>query len=155
MSVVEDVWHWLLSPVIATILFGGAVYFFRDGILRFTSEKLSLATQKELQSRQHQFEEKANEVKRGFERIQSTQERVLTSLLEISSERAKAFSGREMEAAEAIWASVGRCHVNHRVTSLWAPTPEIMQRSSLAATVSSRRRGIGGVFGGRPDGVGR
>ena len=49
----------------------------------------------------------------------------------------------------------GRCHVNHRVTSLWAPTPEIMQRSSLAATVSSRRRGIGGVFGGRPDGVGR
>ncbi len=35
----------------------------------------------------------------------------------------------------------GRCHVNHRVTSLWAPTPEIMQRSSLAATVSSRRRG--------------
>ena len=48
-----------------------------------------------------------------------------------------------------------RCHVNHRVTSLWAPTPEIMQRSSLAATVSSRRRGIGGVFGGRPDGVGR
>ena len=49
----------------------------------------------------------------------------------------------------------GRCHVNHRVTSLWAPTPEIMQRSSLAATVSSRRCGIGGVFGGRPDGVGR
>ena len=48
-----------------------------------------------------------------------------------------------------------RCHVNHRVTSLWAQTPEIMQRSSLAATVSSRRRGIGGVFGGRPDGVGR
>ena len=49
----------------------------------------------------------------------------------------------------------GRCHVNHRVTSLWAPTPEIMQWSSLAATVSSRRRGIGGAFGGRPDGVGR
>ena len=48
-----------------------------------------------------------------------------------------------------------RCHVNHRVTSLWAPTPEIMQRSSLAATVLSRRRGLGGVFGGRPDGVGR
>ena len=54
------------------------------------------------------------------------------------------------------WPPQGRrCHVNHRVTSLWAPTPEIMQRSSLAATVSSRRRGIGGVFGGRPDGVGR
>ena len=48
-----------------------------------------------------------------------------------------------------------RCHVNRHLASLWAPTPEIMQRSSLAATVSSRRRGIGGVFGGRPDGVGR
>ena len=47
------------------------------------------------------------------------------------------------------------CHVNRHLASLWAPTPEIMQRSSLAATVSSRRRGIGGVFGGRPDGVGR
>ena len=46
------------------------------------------------------------------------------------------------------------CHVNRHLASLWAPTPEIMQRSSLAATVSSRRRGIGGVFGGRPDGVG-
>ena len=63
------------------------------------------------------------------------------------------------EAFDAVGASFERfcrrCHVNHRVTSLWAPTPEIMQRSSLAATVSSRRRGIGGVFGGRPDGVGR
>ena len=52
-------------------------------------------------------------------------------------------------------AQIGRCHVNRHLASLWAPTPEIMQRSSLAATVSSRRRGIGGVFGGRPDGVGR
>ncbi len=48
-----------------------------------------------------------------------------------------------------------RCHVSRHLASLWAATPEIMQRSSLAATVSSRRRGIGGVFGGRPDGVGR
>ena len=59
-----------------------------------------------------------------------------------------------------LWAMGGygwgrRCHVNRHLASLWAPTPEIMQRSSLAATVSSRRRGIGGVFGGRPDGVGR
>ena len=53
---------------------------------------------------------------------------------------------------EEVW---GRCHVNLHLASLWAPTPELMQRSSLAATVSSRRRGIGGVFGGRPDGVGR
>ena len=63
--------------------------------------------------------------------------------------------GSSFGAAVAIYTAGGRCHVNHRVTSLWAPTPEIMQRSSLAATVSSRRRGIGGVFGGRPDGVGR
>ena len=56
---------------------------------------------------------------------------------------------------EVFWLRHGRCHVNRHLASLWAPTPEIMQRSSLAATVSSRRRGIGGVFGGRPDGVGR
>ena len=62
---------------------------------------------------------------------------------------------RCVDAAVGSVEIVRRCHVNHRVTSLWAPTPEIMQRSSLAATVSSRRRGIGGVFGGRPDGVGR
>ena len=57
---------------------------------------------------------------------------------------------------DCLWQAVRRrCHVNRHLASLWAPTPEIMQRSSLAATVSSRRRGIGGVFGGRPDGVGR
>ena len=108
MTVLEDLWQWLLSPIVATIFIGGVVYLFRDGILRFINEKLSLATQKELQSRQHQFEQKADEVKRGFERIQSTQERVLTSLLEISSERAKAISSREIEAVEAIWASVDK-----------------------------------------------
>ena len=63
--------------------------------------------------------------------------------------------GHEPEPWRPADSLVWRCHVNHRVTSLWAQTPEIMQRSSLAATVSSRRRGIGGVFGGRPDGVGR
>ena len=45
-------------------------------------------------------------MRRDFERIQSTQERFLTAFLEISSERAKAVSKREIEAAEAIWASV-------------------------------------------------
>ena len=67
----------------------------------------------------------------------------------------KAYPGETTEAFCDGHVSGWRCHVNHRVTSLWAQTPEIMQRSSLAATVSSRRRGIGGVFGGRPDGVGR
>ena len=57
--------------------------------------------------------------------------------------------------ALGVYHTCRRCHVNRHLASLWAPTPEIMQRSSLAATVSSRRRGIGGVFGGRPDGVGR
>ncbi len=45
--------------------------------------------------------------------------------------------------------AAGRCHVNRRLTSLWAPTPELTRRSLLAAIVSSRRLGIGGVFGGR------
>ena len=72
-----------------------------------------------------------------------------------ADEQRRAVGGMAESHSEAVDAAERRCHVNHRVTSLWAPTPEIMQRSSLAATVSSRRRGIGGVFGGRPDGVGR
>ena len=74
---------------------------------------------------------------------------------EIKSRELELLTGRVQNLDDRRDAFEGRCHVNHRVTSLWAPTPEIMQRSSLAATVSSRRRGIGGVFGGRPDGVGR
>ena len=66
---------------------------------------------------------------------------------------------RRSRLALSLWEreeiSRGRCHVNRHLASLWAPTPEIMRRSSLAATVSSHRRGIRGVFGGRPDGVGR
>ena len=64
-------------------------------------------------------------------------------------------SGRRLPVDTVMAVLERRCHVNRHLASLWAPTPEIMQRSSLAATVSSRRRGIGGVFGGRPDGVGR
>ena len=77
--------------------------------------------------------------------------------LQVHTPRDRRWSGTHYVSDEdqGEYASRWRCHVNRRVTSLWAPTPEIMQRSSLAATVSSRRRGIGGVFGGRPDGVGR
>ena len=77
-------------------------------------------------------------------------------IIEAEPERLREVTGIGRVRAKRItdaWA--GRCHVNRHLASLWAPTPEIMQRSSLAATVSSRRRGIGGVFGGRPDGVGR
>ena len=108
MSTTENILQWVLSPVFATILFGGLVYLFRDGILQLIKEKLSLAAQRDLQSRQHQFEQELDEVRRDFERMQSTQQRVLASLLEISSERAKAVSKREIEAAEAIWTSVDR-----------------------------------------------
>ena len=108
MSATEIVLQWILSPVVATILLGALVYLFRDVLLRFISERLSLSTQRDLQSRQHQFEQELDEVRRDFERIQSTQQRVLASLLEISSERAKAVSRREIEAAEAIWASVDK-----------------------------------------------
>ena len=74
--------------------------------------------------------------------------------LSIYAEAARA-AGHIVESGPELEAAARRCHVNRHLASLWAPTPEIMQRSSLAATVSSRRRGIGGVFGGRPDGVGR
>ena len=105
MSTTEYILQWLLSPAVTIMLLGGLIYFFRDGMLRLIGERLSLSTQRNLQSRQHNFEKELEEVRRDFERIQSTQQRVLVSLLEISSERAKAVSKREIEAAEAIWAS--------------------------------------------------
>ena len=135
MNVIEDVWQWLLSPIIAAIFFGGVVYLFRDAVLRLINEKLSLATQKELQSRQHQFDQKADEVKREFERIQSTQVRVITSLLGISSERAKAISSREMEAAEAIWASVDKLN---RIL-LTAKTADVLKFDSIEELTASDR----------------
>ena len=98
--------EWLSSPAFAAALVIGVGYLFRDGILRYVTEKLSLASKTELQSRQHQFEQKLDEVRRDFQSFQLTQKSLLTSFLEISSERAKAVSKREIEAAEAIWASV-------------------------------------------------
>ena len=84
------------------------VYFFRSAILRFINDRISLASKRELQSRQHEFEERFDKARRDFESIQSTQEKFLTAFLETSSERMKAVSKREIEAAEAIWASVDK-----------------------------------------------
>ena len=108
MSTTEHVWQWILSPAVAIVFVGALAYIFREGILRLIGERLSLATQRDLQSRHHKFEQELDQVRRDFERMQSTQQRVLASLLEISSERAKAVSKREIEAAEAIWASVDK-----------------------------------------------
>lgn len=108
MSATEHVWQWILSPAVAIVFVGALIYIFREGILRLIGERLSLATQRDLQSRHHKFEQELDQVRRDFERMQSTQQRVLASLLEISSERAKAVSKREIEAAEAIWASADK-----------------------------------------------
>ena len=48
------------------------------------------------------------------------------------------FDAKGAVVAQAEHVPIRRCHVNRHLASLWAPTPEIMQRSSLAATVSSR-----------------
>ena len=106
MSFTEHIFQLLLSPVVAIIVLGTLIYLFREGILRLIGERLSLATQRDLQSRQHKFEKNLDEIRRDFDKIQSMQQRVLASLLETSSERAKAVSKREIEAVEAIWASV-------------------------------------------------
>ena len=135
MSVMENVWQWLLSSAFATAFVGVIGYIFRDGILRFVGDRLSLASQKDLQSRQHQFEKKFDEVRRGFERIQSTQEKLLTSFLEVSSERAKAVSRREIEAAEAIWASVHK--LNHLLAA--TKTADLLKFDAIESSSASDR----------------
>ena len=108
MSFAENVWNLLSPSVLAAGLVVGIGYLFRDGILKYVGQKITLASQKELQSRQHQFKEKIDEAGRDFEKRQSMQQRFLTSFLEVSSQRVKAVSKREIEAAEAIWASVNK-----------------------------------------------
>ena len=106
MSIAESIWPSLLSQGTTIAVLIAVPYLFRDAILRFINDKISLASKKELQSREHEFKTQFDEVRRDFERIQLTQEKFLTAFLEVSSERAKAVSKREIEAAEAIWASV-------------------------------------------------
>ena len=106
MSIWESIGQTVLSQISATGILIFLLYVCRSAILRFINERISLASQRELQSRQHEFEERFDKVRRDFEGIQSTQERFLTAFLEISSERAKAISQREIEAAGVIWKSV-------------------------------------------------
>ena len=88
----------------AVLLLIGVATLCRDTILRYLSKKLDLESQKTLQSRQHRFEEKFDEIRRDFER----QEKFLTSFLDVSSERTKLISQQELKAAEAIWASMNK-----------------------------------------------
>ena len=120
-------------------------YLFRNVILEFIRERISLGSKRELQSRQHEFEEKVEGVRHDFERIQSTQERFLTAFLEISSERAKAVSKREIEAAEAIWASVEK--LNRLFLS--AKTADILKLDAiekLGEADRARMKEFAGVF---------
>lgn len=106
MSIAESILQSLLSQATAIAVIIAVAYLFRDAILRLINDKISLASKKELQSQEHEFKTQFDEVRRDFERIQSTQEKFLTAFLEVTSERAKAVSTREIEAAEAIWSSV-------------------------------------------------
>ena len=106
MSIVESILQSLLSQGTAITVIIAVAYLFRDAILRFINERISLASKTELQSREHEFKTEFEQVRREFERMQSTQEKFLTAFLEVSSVRAKAVSKREIKAAEAIWSSV-------------------------------------------------
>ena len=141
----ENFWHSLLSQVSAVGVLVALAYLFRDVIIGFIKERISLATKRELQSRQHEFEEKFDKVRRDFEGIQSTQEKFLTAFLEISSERAKAVSKREIEAAEAIWASVEK--LNGLLLS--AMTADMMKFDAiekLGGTERVKFRELAGMF---------
>ena len=106
MGIVQNILDALVAQTSAVAILAFVAYLFRDAILRFAKEKISLAAKREMQTREHEFKTQFEEVRREFESIQSTQQRFLTAFLEISSERAKAVSKREIEAAETIWASV-------------------------------------------------
>ena len=143
MSIAETIWQSLLSQASAIVVLIAVAYLFRDAILRFINEKISLASKKELQSREHEFKTQFDEVRRDFERIQSTQEKFLTAFLEVSSERAKAVSKREIEAAEAIWASVET--LNRLLLS--AKTADMLKFDAIRKLGASDRTKFGQLAG--------
>ena len=106
MSIMASIGQSLLSQGTVIAVFVGVAYIFRETILRLVNDRISLASRKDLQAREHEFKTQFDGVRRNFERIQSTQEGFLTAFLEVSSERGKSVAIREIEAAEAIWASV-------------------------------------------------
>ena len=55
MSIAESIWQSLLSQGTAIAVLIAIAYLFRDAILRFINDKISLASKKELQSREHEF----------------------------------------------------------------------------------------------------
>ena len=143
MSIAESIGQSLLSQGAAIGVLIAVAYLFRDAILRFINEKISLASKKELQSREHEFKTQFDEVRRDFERIQSTQEKFLTAFLEVSSERAKAVSKREIEAAEAIWSSVET--LNRLLLS--AKTADMLNIGAIEQLGTSERARFGQLAG--------
>ena len=145
MSIAESIWQSLLSQGLAMGVLIAIAYLFRDVLGRFMDDRISLASKKQLQSREYEFKAKFDEVRRDFEAIQATQERFLTAFLEISSERAKAVSIREVEAAEAIWASVDTLN---RVL-LSATTADMLkfdQIEKLGASDRAKFAQLAGIF---------
>ena len=143
MSIAESIGQSLLSQGAAIGVLIAVAYLFRDAILRFINDKISLASKKELQSREHEFRTQFDEVRRDFERIQSTQEKFLTAFLEVSSERAKAVSKREIEAAEAIWSSVET--LNRLLLS--AKTADMLNVDAIEQLGNSERARFGQLAG--------
>ena len=62
MSTVETIWQSLLSQGMAVALPIAIAYLLRDAIGRFTDDKISLASKKELQSGDHEFKAKFGRV---------------------------------------------------------------------------------------------
>ena len=145
MSIAESILQSLVSHGTAIAVIIAVAYLFRDAIVRFINEKIALASKRELQSREHEFKTEFDEVRRDFERIQSTQEKFLTAFLEVSSERAKAVSKREIEAAEAIWSSVEK--LNRLLLS--AQTADMLNIGAIEQLGTSERARFGqfaGIF---------
>ncbi len=127
---------WLVSSGFAAALIVGIGLLFRESILKVVGERVALSSQKVLQERQHAFELQIKQVQLDFERLNSKQDQILSSVLDVSSDRAKEVSKREIEAAEAIWSSVGK------LDELFAPAQiaEILKFDEIEAASSSDRK---------------
>ncbi len=99
---------WLVQPGVTVAILGGMGYIFRESILRVLGERVAHSSKQVLQDRQHQFDIRLEQIRQDFERFSSKQAQIWSSVLDVSSDRAKEVSKREIEAAEAIWSSANK-----------------------------------------------
>ena len=103
---VESVIAYLVSSGIWLALIFSFGYILRGTISAYINEWLKRQSSFAIQEQQRRFDEGLARVHAELQRAGVGQDRTLTSILDVASERAKLISRKQFEAAETLWAAV-------------------------------------------------